>query len=729
VSIRIARINLGVVVIAVVASIQGMHAALPLSASTQGYDKRTILPPDPQVSAERDLAAAQLQARFPDVRIDYDPVSGSPIWICRIGFLSKTPEEEVKRTGDLGLGPDDPHWAIKAFLIENEALFGYGTEALADALVEREFVTEYNGMRTTIWQQQLDGIAVFGARFKGHIARSGRLVNVSSRFLVNIEQASGQDQPNRVLLESSPPISAAQALANAMADLGETVQPDSLIPVNAASSGPEKRQSFTAAGLLGEGRVKLAWLPMNHSSLRLCWLVEFINRSTMEGLRTLVDAVSGETVVRQNRTSRYSSASYRVFTSDSPSPFTPGFDTPSSAQPSVVACQLLTLPALSQTASPAGWISDGDNETLGNNVDASPYRLAPNGSPASRPQGSPSRVFDFAPDLNNDPVYYQDAATVSLFYWCNWMHDKLYALGFTEAAGNYQQDNFGRGGLGGDRMLAYAQFAADTGHRNSSEFVAAPDGTSGIIAMYVWDWMYPSRDADLDAQMIAHEYTHGLSDRLVDIIVADDSRQDTALSEGWSDFYALSLLSETSDNVNGNYPYAGYVTYNYNWFTENYYYRMRRYPYSVAMNNNPLTFKDIDPSQADPHSGIPTSACSIIVPYAAEVHNMGEVWCVTLWDARANLIAQHGASYGNNLMLQLVTDGMKLCPPTPNFTQARDAILQADVVDNCGLDGIWLWTAFAKRGMGWSAVAPAAYTSIGVEEWFDMPPTLSACDD
>ena len=63
---------------------------------------------------------------------------------------------------------------------------------------------------------------------------------------------------------------------------------------------------------------------------------------------------------------------------------------------------------------------------------------------------------------------------------------------------------------------------------------------------------------------------------------------------------------------------------------------------------------------------------------------MGEVWCVTLWEARANLINKYGWAVGNQLILQLVTDGMKLSPANPNFLQARDAILQADLVDNAG---------------------------------------------
>ena len=124
------------------------------------------------------------------------------------------------------------------------------------------------------------------------------------------------------------------------------------------------------------------------------------------------------------------------------------------------------------------------------------------------------------------------------------------------------------------------------------------------------------------------------------------------------------------------------------------------------MTKNPLTFKDIDPVEASTHSGIPRSPA--IGTTANEVHNMGEVWCVTLWEARANLINKLGYAAGNQLMLQLVTDGMNLSPANPNFLQARDAILQADLVDNGGANRAELWAAFAKRGMGVSATSPAS---------------------
>src|SRR5262249_29501614 len=114
---------------------------------------------------------------------------------------------------------------------------------------------------------------------------------------------------------------------------------------------------------------------------------------------------------------------------------------------------------------------------------------------------------------------------------------------------------------------------------------------------------------------------------------------------------------------------------------------------------------------------------------ADEVHNQGEVWCVTLWQARANLIDKLGFAVGNQLILQLVTDGMKLSPPNPNFLQARDAILMADRVDTGGANFNELWAAFAKRGLGFSATSPSSSTTVGVHEAFDIPDDLKVSPD
>src|SRR2546428_5781327 len=98
-------------------------------------------------------------------------------------------------------------------------------------------------------------------------------------------------------------------------------------------------------------------------------------------------------------------------------------------------------------------------------------------------------------------------------------------------------------------------------------------------------------------------------------------------------------------------------------------------------------------------------ACSV-ADCARAVHNVGEIWALMLWEARANVIARLGGAAGNDRMLPVGTDGMKLTPAIPTFTQARNAIIQADCAGFPGADEIDLWRGFAKRGPGYSAGAP-----------------------
>ncbi|MGC3988229.1 MAG: M36 family metallopeptidase [Chthoniobacteraceae bacterium] len=373
------------------------------------------------------------------------------------------------------------------------------------------------------------------------------------------------------------------------------------------------------------------------------------------------------------------------------------------------------------TASPNGWINDGDNETMGNNVDAHLDLDADDQPDLPRPQGSPFRVFYFHLDTTQPPTtpFNRKSAVVQLFYWCNWMHDRLYQLGFDEASGNFQNDNFGRGGVDSDAVQADAQDGSGTDNAN---FSTPPDGQAGRMQMYLFTAPKPKRDACFDAQVVLHEYTHGLSNRLVGGGVGISQLQTEGMGEGWSDFYALSLLSKKDDNLNGDYPEGAYASYQLLGNDDNYYFGIRRYPYTTNLHRNPLTFKDIDPDQENFHAGIPIGPDGSM---GDEVHAQGEVWCVTLWEARANLIRKYGWAMGNQMILQLVTDGMKLSPENPNFLEARDAIIQADLVDNGGANHDELWAAFAKRGLGASASSPDSSTTSGVEEAFDLPDSLS----
>ena len=91
----------------------------------------------------------------------------------------------------------------------------------------------------------------------------------------------------------------------------------------------------------------------------------------------------------------------------------------------------------------------------------------------SGPSGGAALNFDFPLNLAQAPSTYRPAAVTNLFYWNNIIHDVQYQYGFDEAAGNFQINNYGRGGLGNDRVHAEAQ---DGGGTNNANFVTPPDG-------------------------------------------------------------------------------------------------------------------------------------------------------------------------------------------------------------------------------------------------------------
>lgn len=695
------------------------HSAIP------DLDKRREQGAKAEWPAAKIAAAEKLKARLPKVRIDLDEVVGSPKMVSSTeGYLSGPNGEgrAISLQGARAIPANDPHRPVKAFLTEHSALYGHGAEVLQTARKIRDNTTPHNGLRTVVWEQQLDDIPVFEGVMIGHTTKHGELVNLSSQFLPDLARAANAGTPNRAALQKAPVISADRAIVAAALSIAEPLRAEAVAPLEAKPDGAQKRQRFRAGNLPGEAEARLVWLPMNSEAMRLCWQVELTRRTGGERFRFLIDAENGELLVRRCLTVYLTDASYRIFTSDSPSPFSPAHPTPSTNQPPLVPRVLITLPALNTNASPIGWISDGGNETRGNNVDAHLDRNGDDFPDLPRPQGSPFRVFDFPIDFSQGPETYGEAAAVQLFYWCNFMHDQLYELGFDEAAGNFQKDNFGRGGLGNDAIVADAQ---DGSGVNNANFTPTSDGTPSRIQMFVFTGTNPDRDGDFDADIVIHEYTHGLSDRLVGGGVGISALQTGGMGEGWSDFYAITLLSEADDDLDGTYPVGGYVTLQFFGLQENYYFGVRRYPYSTDLTKNPLTFKDIDPAQIDPHDGVPASPIQPFNPlFANEVHSAGEVWCVTLWEARANLIRKYGFATGNRLILQLVTDGMKLSPPNPNFLQARDAIILADQVNNGGANFSELWAAFAKRGMGFSATSPSSSTTSGLQEAFDLPDGL-----
>lgn len=654
----------------------------------------------PVLLVGRGEAFAQLRRNVPTAEVMFDEISGAPSHLQATGrFL--TAKNSGKKAADI----------VRDYVAEYPDLFGHPAEFLNQAKVSREDVTAHNGMSTLVWEQQHLGIRLYNTIFKANVTRDGEIVTLNDHFLPDPAGAAGAQ-------DAVPDLTAEDAVVAAAAGLGDEVALADL-KANGEAEGVEQKQQFTAQKL-SDTTAHLTWLPLSAEEMRLAWDVVTFSLARNEMYQSVIDAETGEVLARRSLTADISDASYRVFTSDSPSPFSPGHANVSSVQPPEVPRQLVTLSALNTTASPNGWIDDGDTQTLGNNVDAHTDVDANNVADLPRPT-SASRVFDFTADLTQAPSTYRDASVTNLFYWTNVFHDKMYELGFTETAGNFQTNNFGRGGLGNDAIQADAQDGSGT---DNAQFSTPPgDGSPGRMQMFLWTGPNPDRDGDFEMEVVLHELAHGVTNRLVGGGVNISSSATQGMGEGWSDFYGLAMLAEAGDDVNGNWARGGWSRYLLSGtFTENYYYGGRRYPYTTNKMKNPLTLRDIDPTQQNVHPGIPRHP--MVANTADQVHNMGNVWCVTLWEMRTNLILKHGFAVGNQLALRLVTDGCKLSPANPNFLQARDAIIQADLVNNAAANQRELWAAFAKRGMGLSATAPAATTTVGISEAYDVPDDL-----
>ncbi len=721
--------------IAITAAVSVSLAAPAAQPQRDNFDKRLAAQASTQATgaaiatvASRAAAQAksQLEARVKHVRVDADPILHTPKFVAsHDGFLTGPKGEgaAVSTSAASAVPANDRHRGVKAFLTEYRGLFGFGPETLDRETIFREEVTPHSGLRTVVWRQHLDGLPVFESQVKASLTAKGELVNIGSTFVPDPAAAANHGMQNRATQQASPRISAVAAVRAAAANVAVELAADD-IKSRGAAKGLEKRERFDVPEKLNGAEVSLVWLPMDAATMRLCWRVVFVVRATGWMYQTVVDAETGEVLVRHSLTENIQDATYSVFTGESPTPMSPDLATPSTAQPSLVNRQLVTLSALDTTASPNGWINDGENTTIGNNVNA--HLDTDNDGypdPGSSPVGSPFRVFDFALDLAQEPAAYHSASTVQLFYWCNFAHDKLYALGFTEAAGNFQTDNFGRGGVGDDPVWAQNEDSSvdnisdptDGVQFNNANFSTPPDSESATfyptMQMYLFNGVSPALNGSLDAEVVLHEYVHGLSNRLVGGGVGISALQTRGMGEGWSDFYALTLLRTAGEDVNANYAAGAYATRGFLGVENyaNYYYGIRRYPYTTNMSRNPLTFAAIDPDQIS----LPPANVVPINPVFAdsdadEVHAMGEVWCTILWEARANFVTKLGFEQGNQKILQIVTDAMKLSPANPNFVQARDAIYQAELALTAGANRPELENAFAKRGLGLDATSSAS---------------------
>jgi len=553
----------------------------------------------------------------------------------------------------------EPEEIAKSFLRDHAAIFPLAASEV-DGL--RLTVKDVTSAATFLaFNQTLDGIDVFDGQIRFTLSKSGEVV-----------QAGAVDIVPELSLSTVPGLGAEAAVRAAFDSIGGKA-PAALSRVDGQKGGAAFHNP--RGDLYSPITAELSIFPMTASSARLAYRV-FLEADSQSWYEILIDAQDGSLLLRHNL--YVSAAQARVWTES----------------PTGGARQL--VPLAGTVGDP--WLPANGTVTTGNNVDAYIRTTDDNTTDpvhaVNPPDGraySSTRLFDFPfgdGALGLNPRSYAPAAVTNLFYFVNVAHDYFYGLGFNERAGNFQTDNFGRGGSSDDAVLAEAQYRGFTG---DSRFAPTPDGTAPRMRMGLYTSHTSATsgnlDADYDGQTVIHEYGHGVGNRLVGAGTGTSCLagiQSGALGEGWSDYFAISFFQNP---VYGAYP-SGNVTRG-----------LRRQSY----DGYTLTYADLGKGDS-----------------GYEVHDDGEIWAATLWDLRKSL--------GQAATDQLVIDGLKSTPCSPSMTDARDAILSADLATNGAANRAGIWQVFARHGLGYSAIgadggAPAGTRSIAA---FDLPADLQA---
>lgn len=207
---------------------------------------------------------------------------------------------------------------------------------------------------------------------------------------------------------------------------------------------------------------------------------------------------------------------------------------------------------------------------------------------------------------------------------------------------------------------------------------------------------FVNSDGDFDNGIIAHEYGHGISTRLAGGPANSSCLGNyDAMGEGWSDFFALMMQLKPGDVGTTAQPVA---TFALNQPVTGL--GLREFPYSTDLNINPRLY-------GATNTPIPTDPADTGYRYV-----MGEFWASVLWDLNWAYIQKYGydnniytGTGGNNKVMRLVLDGLKLQPCNPTMVSGRDALFAADQATTGGADRCLIGDVFARRGLGLNASA------------------------
>ena len=408
--------------------------------------------------------------------------------------------------------------AVLHYLEENKAEWQLTTLDLQYPLITDEYMSRHNGVTHLYMRQTHAGIEVLNAIINANVLSDGNILNVGNRFVSDL---SGK------INATTPVISALEAVQVAVREVDMQATEAFFIQNNTTPNEYEISDGGIAASPI---KVKLMYLPMPENEVRLIWQLGIYTKNHQHNWKLSVDAITGQILKQRDavlhcdfgapHTLNEGCKAHAVLP---PTPSKEGDTFESSFSHSEKSLSLegargrktlksnllanaynvypapvespihgeraLMVNPADATASPFGW-HDTDGVagpeytfTQGNNVRAT-EDIDNDGGLGYVPDGGDSLVFDFLLDLSEDVVQNLDASITNLFYWNNIIHDVWYQYGFDEVSGNFQENNYERGGTGGDFVIAEVH---DGSGINNANFSAPQDGANGRMQMFLWN--------------------------------------------------------------------------------------------------------------------------------------------------------------------------------------------------------------------------------------------------
>ncbi len=374
--------------------------------------------------------------------------------------------------------------------------WGLQKEDVGDISIRDDYTTKHNQVQHIYLQQRHQGIPIHNAISGIHLSEDGKILHHAVHFQPSII--------NRIDM-AGPLISAKKALFT-------TLQ---LLQAPPSKSGMLIRQTDQHSFLFDKGSISQMDIPVQlnyfpvKDRLLLSWEIGIYPVGQSDYWSFQIDARTGEVLEQENLTLYCTFEQKNTELYDTPSYETPDCFpqqwTPSPSYREQNSASYLVFPFPIESpihgerrllvdpadplASPYGWHDTNAVNgpefftTKGNNVYAY-FDTLDNNQPDGDEIFKQDLNFNFPFDPEKEPNFNREAALTQLFYAGNLVHDFAYYYGFDEQAGNFQNNNYGRGGQDEDEIITEAM---DGSGFNNANFLPLPDGSKSRMQMYLWD--------------------------------------------------------------------------------------------------------------------------------------------------------------------------------------------------------------------------------------------------